>query len=69
MRSLQASAANRKKAIRSSWVIGMNKVMAQNVSQEKVKLFNDAFAKIQEATGKDLYDFCDQDSLLQLLVC
>lgn len=48
---VQASAANKKKAIRSSWAIGMNKVIAQNVSQEKVKLFAEAFAKIQEATG------------------
>lgn len=48
---LQASAANKKKAIRSTWVVGMNKALAQNVSQEKVRLFSEAFAKIQEATG------------------
>eukprot|EP00882_Tetradesmus_deserticola_P028496 GHRQ01031750.1.p1 GENE.GHRQ01031750.1~~GHRQ01031750.1.p1 ORF type:complete len:174 (-),score=14.56 GHRQ01031750.1:200-721(-) len=48
---LQASAANRKKAVRSNWSIGMNKALAQNVSHEKVRLFGEAFAKIQEATG------------------
>eukprot|EP00882_Tetradesmus_deserticola_P021772 GHRQ01023569.1.p1 GENE.GHRQ01023569.1~~GHRQ01023569.1.p1 ORF type:complete len:152 (+),score=21.72 GHRQ01023569.1:631-1086(+) len=48
---LQASAANRKKAVRSNWSIGMNKALAQNVSHEKVRLFAEAFAKIQEATG------------------
>lgn len=48
---LQASAANRKKAVRSTWSIGMNKALAQNVSHEKVRLFGEAFAKIQEATG------------------
>jgi hypothetical protein len=49
--SLQASAANRKRAVRSTWSIGMNKALAQNVSHEKVRLFGEAFAKIQEATG------------------
>jgi hypothetical protein len=47
----QTSAANKKKAMRSSWAIGLNKVLAQNVSQEKVKMFGEAFANIQEATG------------------
>jgi hypothetical protein len=49
--SLKASAANRKRAVRSTWSIGMNKALAQNVSHEKVRLFGEAFAKIQEATG------------------
>jgi hypothetical protein len=49
---VQASAANRKRAVRSTWSIGMNKALAQNVSHEKVRLFGEAFAKIQEATGK-----------------
>eukprot|EP00879_Flechtneria_rotunda_P012214 GHRR01012756.1.p1 GENE.GHRR01012756.1~~GHRR01012756.1.p1 ORF type:complete len:569 (+),score=227.55 GHRR01012756.1:229-1935(+) len=51
LKSCEASAANKKKAVRSSWAIGVNKVMAQNVSHEKVRLFTEAFAKIQEATG------------------
>uniref|UniRef100_A0A383V6K0 ODAD1 central coiled coil region domain-containing protein n=1 Tax=Tetradesmus obliquus TaxID=3088 RepID=A0A383V6K0_TETOB len=51
LKSCEASAANRKKAVRSTWSIGMNKALAQNVSHEKVRLFGEAFAKIQEATG------------------
>jgi hypothetical protein len=51
LKSCEASAANRKRAVRSTWSIGMNKALAQNVSHEKVRLFGEAFAKIQEATG------------------
>ncbi|KAF8055922.1 ODA1 [Scenedesmus sp. PABB004] len=47
----QASAAGRKKAVRGSWAVGMSKVLAQDVSHEKVRLFGEAFAKIQDATG------------------
>lgn len=56
---LQASAANRKKTIRSTWAVGMSKAMAQNVSQEKVRLFSEAFAKIQEATGAMVDYLCN----------
>lgn len=51
LKSCEASAANKKKAIRTTWSIGMNKAVAQNVSHQKVRLFGEAFAKIQDATG------------------
>lgn len=52
LKSCEASAAQKKKSIRSTWSVGFNKVMAQNVSHEKVRLYGQAFAKIQEATGR-----------------
>lgn len=40
----------------------MHKALVQNVSHEKVRLFGEAFAKIQEATGEQ-----DQLSMLSIL--
>eukprot|EP00877_Chromochloris_zofingiensis_P013781 jgi/Chrzof1/8657/Cz03g19020.t1 len=63
LKSCEASAAQKKKSIRSTWSVGFNKVMAQNVSHEKVRLYGQAFAKIQEATGIQ-----DMDELIKAFV-
>jgi hypothetical protein len=49
---LQASAVARKKAVRSTWQIGFNKALTQNVSHDRVRLYAEAFQKIQDATGE-----------------
>ncbi|GBF94682.1 flagellar outer dynein arm-docking complex [Raphidocelis subcapitata] len=51
LKSTEASAVARKKAVRSSWQIGFNKALTQNVSHERVRLYAEAFQKIQDATG------------------
>jgi hypothetical protein len=52
LKSCDVSAASKKAATRATWGISIQKVLAQNVSQEKVRLYGEAFAKIQEATGR-----------------
>jgi len=51
LKSTDASTVRRKKAARSSWAIGFNKALTQNVSHERVRAYAEAFQKIQDATG------------------
>ncbi|KAI8473807.1 MAG: outer dynein arm docking complex protein ODA1 [Monoraphidium minutum] len=51
LRSSEASAAAKRKTARGAWNIGLNKVLAQNVSHDRVRLYAAAFQRIQDATG------------------
>lgn len=52
LRSSEAGVVAKKQKARSNWHIGMNRALAQNVSQEKVRLYQEAFDRIQAATGE-----------------
>jgi hypothetical protein len=52
LRSSEAGVVAKKQKARSNWHIGLNRALAQNVSQEKVKLYQEAFDRIQVATGE-----------------